>query len=219
MVFSKLKAILGSGIQVDTLLHEKHVVPGGVLKGEVRISGAEVDAAVESVEIEFTALVEDDSKGEDAAGTVHDYFRAEVSGKFDLTKGTAHPIPFEVQVPWETPFNNVEARPLVGGMKLGVSTHLSLDQALDKGDLDWLTVEALPVHKAVWEALEALRPTLRPGRSRGRPCRSTRRSSSGRPRASSTGGSASWRSSSSRARRTRTWCSRPTTRPSCWPPT
>jgi sporulation-control protein len=156
MVFSKLKAILGSGIQVDTLLHEKHVVPGGVLKGEVRISGAEVDAAVESVEIEFTALVEDDSKGEDAAGVVHDYFKTEVSGKFDLAKGTAHPIAFEVQVPWETPFNNVEKRPLVGGMKLGVSTHLSLDQALDKGDLDWLTVEALPVHKAVWDALEAL---------------------------------------------------------------
>jgi sporulation-control protein len=156
MVFSKLKAILGSGIQVDTLLHEKHVVPGGVLKGEVRISGAEVDAAVESVEIEFTALVEDDSKGEDTAGVVHDYFKTEISGKFDLAKGTAHPIAFEVQVPWETPFNNVEERPLVGGMKLGVSTHLSLDQALDKGDLDWLTVEALPVHKAVWEALEAL---------------------------------------------------------------
>ncbi|MFB9661021.1 sporulation protein [Glycomyces mayteni] len=155
MVFSKLKQILGSGIEVDTLLHEKHVVPGGTLKGEVRISGAEVDAAVESVEIEFTALVEDDSKGEDATA-VHDYFKAEVSGKFDLAKGTAHPIPFEVQVPWETPFNNVDVRPLVGGMKLGVSTHLALDQALDKGDLDWLTVEALPVHKAVWEALESL---------------------------------------------------------------
>lgn len=156
MVFSKLKAFLGSGIQVDTLLHEKHIVPGGVLKGEVRISGAEVDASVESVTLEFTALVEDDSKGEDAPGSVHDYFRAEVSGKFDLAKGTAHSIPFEVQVPWETPFNNVETRPLVGGMKLGVSTHLALDQALDKGDLDWLTVEALPIHKAVWEAVESL---------------------------------------------------------------
>lgn len=156
MVFSKLKAFLGSGIQIDTLLHEKHVVPGGVLKGEVRISGAEVDAAVESVTLELTALVEDDSKGEDAAGSVHDYHRAEVSGKFELPKGAAHSIPFEVQVPWETPFNNAEGRPLVGGMKLGVSTHLALDQALDKGDLDWLTVEALPIHKAVWDAVESL---------------------------------------------------------------
>ncbi|THV43148.1 sporulation protein [Glycomyces buryatensis] len=155
MVFSKLKALLGAGLTVDTLLHETSVTPGGTLKGEVRISGGEADAAVERIAVAFTALIEDDAKSEDAT-RVDDYFTAEVSGKFDLAKGAAHSAPFEIQVPWETPFNAVEGRPLVGGMKLGVSTDLALDQAMDKGDLDWLTVEALPVHKAVWSALENL---------------------------------------------------------------
>ncbi|MCH7232048.1 sporulation protein [Glycomyces sp. L485] len=155
MVFSKIKAILGAGVAIDTLLHETSVTPGGTLKGEVRISGGEVDAAVEGVEIQFTALVEDDAKGEDAK-SVHEYFSTEVSGKFDLLKGQAHSVPFEIQVPWETPFNSSDGRPLVGGMKLGVSTKLALDQAFDKGDLDWLTVEPLPVHRTVWAALEGL---------------------------------------------------------------
>ncbi|WP_100448973.1 sporulation protein [Glycomyces xiaoerkulensis] len=155
MVFSKIKAVLGSGVSIDTLLHDPTVTPGGTLKGEVRISGGEVDASVESVDLEFTALVEDDAKAEDATA-VHEYFNAQVSGKFDLPEGQAHSLPFEIQVPWETPFNSNDGRPLVGGMKLGVATKLALDQAFDKGDLDWLTVEPLPVHRAVWEALEGL---------------------------------------------------------------
>lgn len=155
MVFSKLKAVFGTGITVDTLLHEKDVTPGGTLKGEVRFTGGDVDAKVEGIEIEFTALVEVDDKGEDEK-TTYDYFSAKVSNGLELPAKTAQSVPFEVKVPLETPFNTIEGRPLPGGMKLGVSTKLALDNAIDKGDLDVLAVEPLPVAKAVVKAIEGL---------------------------------------------------------------
>jgi sporulation-control protein len=155
MVFDKIKAVLGLGVSIDTVLHDANVVPGGTLAGEVRISGGEVEAKVQNITLEYTALVEEDAKGEDRKAT-YDYFSAQVSGPFQLTPGTDQTIAFEAQVPWQTPFNTLDGRPLVGGMKLGVATTLALEQALDKGDLDALTVEPLPVQRAVMEAVEAL---------------------------------------------------------------
>ena len=154
MVFNLLKQVLGAGVTVDTALADTHVTPGGTLQGSVTFSGGEVAGKVEGIEIEYTALVEDDSKGEDKTFTTG-FFTAQVSGPFTLAPGTSHSIDFEAAVGWETPLSSIAGRPLPG-MKLGVATKLALDNAFDKGDLDELTIEPLPVQTAVMDALESL---------------------------------------------------------------
>ncbi|GAB3219615.1 hypothetical protein GCM10027447_02810 [Glycomyces halotolerans] len=154
MVFNVFKSVFGVGVSVDTALTSTHITPGGTLQGSVTFSGGEVAGKVEGISIEYTALVEDDSKGEDKTFTA-DFFSAQVSGPFNLAPGTSHSIDFEAAVPWETPLSTVDGRPLPG-MKLGVATKLALDNAFDKGDLDELTIEPLPVQSAVMESLEGL---------------------------------------------------------------
>ena len=154
MVLRILKAALGVGVTVDTVLDDNAVTPGGTLNGEVKFTGGEVDQKVEGITLEFTALVENDDKGEDRTST-HHFHRAQVSGPFQLAKGSGHAVQFEVPVPWETPINVLEGRPLPG-MKLGVSTELALDMAFDKGDLDPLVVEPLSVQAAALRAMESL---------------------------------------------------------------
>lgn len=154
MVFNIVKQVFGVGVSVDTALTSTHIIPGGTLQGSVAFTGGEVAGKVEGIEIEYTAVVEDDAKGEEKTFTV-DFFSAQVSGPFNLAPGTGHSINFEAAVPWETPLSTVAGRPLPG-MKLGVSTKLALDNAFDKGDMDELTIEPLPVQTAVMDALEAL---------------------------------------------------------------
>ncbi|WP_026922627.1 sporulation protein [Glycomyces arizonensis] len=154
MVFNIVKSVFGVGVSVDTALTNLHVTPGGTLQGSVSFTGGEVAGKVEGIEIEYTAVVEDDSKGEEKTFTT-DFFSAQVSGPFNLAPGTGHSIDFEAAVPWETPLSTVAGRPLPG-MKLGVSTKLALDNAFDKGDMDELTIEPLPVQTAVMDALEGL---------------------------------------------------------------
>ena len=154
MVLRQLKAIFGAGVTVDSVLTDPNVTPGGTLDGEVTFTGGESDQKVEGITIQFTALVEQDDKGEDDTATF-DFHRAQVSGPFQLAKGSTHSVAFSVPVPLETPISAVAGRPLPT-MKLGVYTELALDKAFDKGDLDPLVVEPLPVQAAVLAAMESL---------------------------------------------------------------
>ena len=154
MVLRILKAVLGVGVTVDTVLSENTISPGGTLTGEVKFTGGEVDQKVEGITLEFTALVENDAKGETHTSTYH-FHRAQVSGPFQLAQGSTHSVQFEIPVPWETPVNSLDGRPLPG-MTLGVSTELALDKAFDKGDLDPLTVEPLTVQAEALRAMESL---------------------------------------------------------------
>jgi sporulation-control protein len=154
VVFRMIKAALGVGVGVDSVLSGKTVTPGGTLSGEVKFTGGEADQKVEGITLEFTAMVELDHKGPDKKATF-DFHRAQVSGPFQLTAGTSHSVGFEIPVPWETPLSALAGRPLPG-MTLGVSTELALDKAFDKGDLDPLTVEPLAVHTAALDAMDQL---------------------------------------------------------------
>lgn len=154
MVLRIIKGIMGAGVTVDTVIANTEITPGGDFSGEVKFTGGEVDQLVEGITLEFTALVEEDAKGENKVATYH-YFRSQVSGPFQLAPASAHSVPFEFQVPWETPINSVGGRPLTG-MKLGVSTELALDKAFDKSDLDPLVVEPLPVQAEAMRAIESL---------------------------------------------------------------
>jgi sporulation-control protein len=157
MVFRKLKAAFGAGVEVDTVLRNSNVRPGEMLQGEVRkvrMRGGGVDYKVEGVTIDFTAVVEVES-GDSEYNATYSFLRSRVTGPFELPSGAQQAVPFSIQVPWETPISAIAGHPL-RGMRLGVSTELALAGALDKGDLDPLFVNPLPVQEHLIAALDRM---------------------------------------------------------------
>ncbi|MEU0516376.1 sporulation protein [Streptosporangium sp. NPDC006007] len=154
MVFRKLMAAFGAGVEVDTVLQNSNVRPGELLRGQVNFRGGGSDYKVEGIFIDFTAVVEVES-GDNEYKSTHSFLRQQITGPFHLAAGAPQSAPFEIPVPWETPISAIGGHPL-RGMQLGVSTELSLAGALDKGDLDPLFVNPLPAQDHVLGALDQM---------------------------------------------------------------
>ncbi|MGQ4427232.1 sporulation protein, partial [Streptomyces violaceoruber] len=145
MVFKRLLGSLGVGAPtVDTVLDPAPVLPGGTLTGQVHLEGGQTDFDIEHITLELVARVE----GDVLDVVVFDRFT--VGGGFRLGAEEPRSVPFRVTLPWETPITELYGQPL--GIVLGVRTELAVADAKDKGDLDQLTVTALPVQEAVLEA-------------------------------------------------------------------
>lgn len=154
MVFRKIMAAFGAGVEVDTVLHNANVRPGEMLRGDVHFRGGSADHKVDGIFIDFTAVVEIES-GDSEYKTTYSFLRQQVAGPFHLASGAAHSVPFQIMVPWETPISAIAGHPL-RGMRLGVATELVLAGALDKGDLDPLFVNPLPAQEYVLSALDRM---------------------------------------------------------------
>lgn len=147
MVFKKMLRALGvGGPSVDTVLSGGRVVPGGVVSGEVRMQGGEDDADIDYVALSLVTRVE---RSDDSQGVV-EFDRHVVAGRFVLRAGQAHTVPFQFEIPWETPVT------IGHGSAVGVRTELAVAKAVDKGDLDPLRVEPLPSQAAVLGAFERM---------------------------------------------------------------
>lgn len=154
MVFRKLMSAFGAGVEVDTILTNRNVTPGGQLTGEVRFVGGKNDHDVEGINLELVANVEVES-GDSEYHATYDFYRTQVSGPFRLVAGVQHAVPFQLTVPWETPVSAIGGHQLYG-MKLGVHTELKLAGAMDKGDLDPLLVNPLPSQAAILQTFDKL---------------------------------------------------------------
>ena len=154
MVFKKLKASLGSGVSVDTVLTSPNVAPGGVLGGEVRFTGGTVDYDVEGITLNLVARVEVESGDEEYNADVT-FHKFEAAGRFQLAKGARHAVPFHFSVPWETPVTVMSGQ-LLPRMSVRVQTELSLARALDKDDSDPIHVHPLPAQQRLFDALSRL---------------------------------------------------------------
>ncbi|MEU5655228.1 sporulation protein [Streptomyces sp. NPDC047737] len=154
MVLKKLLGSLGvGGPTVDTVLEPGAATPGGSLTGQVRLKGGSADCTIEQITLELVAVVEAErDEGEYEGAVTFAHFA--VAGGFVLTAEADHSIPFTVTLPWETPVTELHGQDL--GVVLGVRTELAVAGARDKGDLDRLTVTALPAQEAVLEALGRL---------------------------------------------------------------
>ncbi|SME88112.1 sporulation protein [Streptomyces sp. Amel2xC10] len=154
MVFKRLLGSLGvGGPTVDTVLDPGAVMPGGQLGGQVQLKGGDSDFTVEHITLELVARVEAEHDGGESEGAVV-FERFTVGGGFRLAAGELHSVPFSVLLPWETPLTELHGQAL--GVVLGVRTELAIAGATDKGDLDRLAVQPLPVQEAVLEALGRL---------------------------------------------------------------
>jgi sporulation-control protein len=154
-VFKKMMASMGAGgASVQTTLKTPSVYPGGVVEGVIDITGGSVDQLIEYVAVSLTARVEVESSDSeyDAMLSFHQH---RLTGSFKLDDGSRHQLPFQMQVPWECPFN------VIGGQQLpkcfiGVRTELEIARSVDKTDVDPLAVYALPAHERLLQAFTQL---------------------------------------------------------------
>ncbi|MEV5872151.1 sporulation protein [Streptomyces tendae] len=154
MVFKRLLGSLGVGAPtVDTVLDPAPVLPGGALTGQVHLKGGQADFDIEHITLELVARVEAEHEDGESEGVVV-FDRFTVGGGFRLGTEEPRSLPFQVTLPWETPITELYGQPL--GIVLGVRTEVAVAGAKDKGDLDQLTVTALPVQEAVLEAFGQL---------------------------------------------------------------
>jgi sporulation-control protein len=155
MVFKKLLGALGvGGPSVDTVLSSPRVQPGGVVTGEVRVTGGTQDVEIEHVALGLLTRVGVEHGDHEGDRTV-EFHRAVVAGRFRLAAGQNHVIPFSLPLPWEAPVTEVLGQHL-HGMNLGVRTELAVAKAVDKGDLDPLAIVPLPSQQRVLEAFSQL---------------------------------------------------------------
>ncbi|WP_169949798.1 sporulation protein [Microbispora sp. H11081] len=151
MVFKRMLGAFGVGApSVDTVLAASRVRPGGVLTGEVRLSGGDFDAEIEEITIGLVAGVELEH-GDGQSSGIGEFARARVSEPFTLREGENRTIPFQIPMPWEAPISEIAGQHLTG-MALGVRTEVAIAKAVDKGDLDPVAVEPLPSQLRVLEA-------------------------------------------------------------------
>src|SRR5690606_11383362 len=128
--------------------------PGGYLEGQVKIVGGDHDVAIEHVALGLETRVEVES-GDSEYETTKEFHRVHVAGAFPLTAGQRHDIPFRIETPWETPITDVYGQRL-HGMTMGLRTELAVARAIDKGDLDPISVHPLPAHERILDAFARL---------------------------------------------------------------
>ncbi|MEV4637671.1 sporulation protein [Actinoplanes sp. NPDC049548] len=155
MGFKRMLGAFGvGGPSVDTVLTSSDTVPGGALSGHVDLVGGNHDVEIEHVTLGLVTRVEvEGGSGEYAArGEFH---RVGVSGPMRLAEGQRMSLPFEFLMPWETPITTVYGQRL-HGMTMGVRTEVAVAKAVDKGDLDPVSVHPLPLQERILEAFARL---------------------------------------------------------------
>src|SRR5690606_1308490 len=142
------------GPSVDTVLVNPNTRPGLSLEGHVNIVGGDHDVTIEHVALGLVTRVEVESGDSEYESTM-EFHRMPVAGSFVLAAGEQRQIPFSFPVPWETPITDVYGQRL-HGMTMGLRTELAVARAIDKGDLDPISVHPLPAHERILDAFARL---------------------------------------------------------------
>jgi sporulation-control protein len=155
VVFKRMLGAFGVGApSVDTVLSDANIHPGGVLFGQVNLTGGSHDADIEHITLGLVTRMEVEGGDGEGAAT-GEFHRVTVSGPFRLAEGQHLSLPFQLELPWETPITAVNGQPL-HGMVMGVHTEVSIAGAVDKGDLDQIRVNPLPVQQRILDAFTQL---------------------------------------------------------------
>jgi sporulation-control protein len=155
MVFKKVLRALGvGGPSIDTVLASPNTYPGQALQGNVQIAGGDHAVDIDRVTLGLVTRIEVES-GDSEHDAMVEFHRMDVAGAFRLEPGQRHSIPFSFPTPWETPITSVFGQPLYG-MTMGMRTELAVARAVDKGDLDPVVVNPLPVQERILDALARL---------------------------------------------------------------
>lgn len=155
MVFKKMLSAFGvGGPSVDTVLTNPNTRPGLTLGGQVNLIGGDAPVNIEQVTIGLVTRVEIEGGDAEYAG-IMEFHRMAVSGPLQLAPKQQLALPFELPMPWETPITDVYGQHL-HGMTMGLRTELAVARAVDKSDLDQVSVHPLPVHERILDAFQRL---------------------------------------------------------------
>lgn len=152
MVFKRLMKAMGvGGPSVETVLVNPNCRPGGQLEGHIQVVGGDHQVDIDHVTLGLVTRVEVES-GDNDYDTTQEFRRQQVTAAFRLESGQRHDIPFRFDVPWETPVTELYGQHL-HGMTMGLRTELEVARAVDKGDLDAVSVHPLPAQERLLDAL------------------------------------------------------------------
>jgi sporulation-control protein len=171
VVFKRMLQAMGvGGPSVETVLSNPNCRPGGYLEGQVHVVGGDHAVDIEYVAVGLVTRVEVES-GDSDFDTTQEFHRQRLTGSFRLDPGGRHDVPFRFDVPWETPITELYGQHL-HGMTMGLRTELEVARAVDKGDLDAVSVHPLPAQERILDALLRLgfrfsRADVERGRIRG----------------------------------------------------
>lgn len=157
-MFQKVMASFGQGgATVDARILDRNVRPGGTLHGEVLLVGGQVDQEVESLGVTLLARVERESTNGNEPTVVDLPFQnVHLAGKEMVRAGAQIKVPFEVQIPWETPITTVFGKYLTG-MAVGLQTNLNLSRTVvDPHDVDAVPIEPVPAQHRILDAMSRL---------------------------------------------------------------
>ncbi|TDV40309.1 sporulation protein [Actinophytocola oryzae] len=150
-MFQKVMASFGQGgATVDARLLDRLVLPGGTLHGEVILQGGQVDQEIESLAVTLLARVE---QGSEETTADLPFQNVQLAGRELVRAGAQIKVPFEVQMPWETPVTTVFGKYLTG-MAVGLQTNLNLARTVvDPQDVDAIPIEPVPAQHRILDAL------------------------------------------------------------------
>lgn len=152
MVFKRLMKAMGvGGPSVETVLANPNCRPGGQLEGRIQVLGGDHQVDIDHVTLGLVTRVEVES-GDNDYNTTQEFRRQQVTGAFRLEPGQRYDLPFRFDVPWETPVTELYGQHL-HGMTMGLRTELEVARAVDKGDLDAVSVHPLPAQDRLLDAL------------------------------------------------------------------
>ena len=158
-MFQKVMASFGQGgATVDAHILDRNVRPGGTLHGEVLLVGGQVDQEVDSLGVTLLARVEREDNTNGGEPTVVDlpFQNVHLAGKEMVRAGAQIKVPFEVQMPWETPITTVFGKYLTG-MAVGLQTNLNLSKTMvDPQDVDAIPIEPVPAQHRILDAMSRL---------------------------------------------------------------
>ncbi|MER7113171.1 sporulation protein [Saccharomonospora azurea] len=154
-MFKRLLGAFGvGGPSVDTVLDTPHAMPGQAVTGQVRIQGGSNDVEIGEIALSLVTQVEIERGDHEFNGT-SEFHRVVVQRGVRVPAGQPLAVPFQLDIPWETPITAVGGQRLPG-MTVGVRTELVIAGAPDKGDLDPVEIHPLPSQNAVLDAFGAL---------------------------------------------------------------
>jgi sporulation-control protein len=156
-MFQKVLASFGQGgAKVDAVLLDRSVRPGGPLRGQVMLVGGQVNQDVEGLGITLLARVEQaDDKGQVEPVDLP-FQNVNLASNTVVQAGQQLTVPFEIQLPWETPITTVLGKHLTG-MAIGLQSNLDLSgSVVDPQDIDAVLIEPLPPQHRILDALSRL---------------------------------------------------------------
>jgi sporulation-control protein len=151
-MFQKVLATFGSGgAKLDARLLDRTVTPGGPLRGEVLLLGGEVDQEINGLAVTLLARVQIPDERRPRIEDL-EFGTQQLAGREHIAPGQQIRLPFQVDLPWETPVSSVFGKPL-NGMAVGLQTNLDIANSVtDPGDVDAAAIEPLPAQKRILDA-------------------------------------------------------------------